>query len=569
MSDMEEETLDLAGEQGTSTRNPHEMSNADLFSLLKTYMDTRLSGIETSFCRYYAYFGEKDASDTGAAGFIQNSSKILHKMWLETERGNATSTMSIKLYDYLCQNIVGSVDHVRLIRLMNATKDQNNSSNEITTITSGSFGEGLELQGSDTDVMFVVHFIEVTDKKKLHDYHFAKNYFFPVTDDVKPGFAYLRLIEGVTIRHVLLCRSFEGHLYLSSALVKQGVISNRLSVVHGPCVSDKYGGLDYTHCLHSKSWITTASKWVTRSTSSWPTSEVKQTVIDHGVLVQFNADWFFNDFKKISKSKLLITMKSEEPMDYVQNLQLVFSSKTKKLRHISLLNMAQNCFCIAQTMHLSSLHCNKYKYEHYKQCLCYLLQSTHQDAVTGWLMLASFFYEKKQYNKTLYVLTYSLRKCTREKLYFGAMYSDVHRGLFRFEKFRKLGMIRILRILFISVVCFTPESCLIPGEIKLDVDTIPYLLPSVEYIHFLTFLCHYHLYNIRNYQESLGELRLTIEENYFHSVRWANANAYDCLGVAFQIIGDLESAREVFVRSIDLDPDQLMNRSFQRLAMMD
>ena len=49
MSDMEEEILDLPSEQGTSTRNPHEMSNADLFSLLKTYMDTRLSGIETSF----------------------------------------------------------------------------------------------------------------------------------------------------------------------------------------------------------------------------------------------------------------------------------------------------------------------------------------------------------------------------------------------------------------------------------------------------------------------------------------------------------------------------------------
>ncbi|CAG2236120.1 unnamed protein product [Mytilus edulis] len=49
MSDMEEETFDLASEQCTSTINPHEMSNADLFSLFKTYMDTRLSGIETSF----------------------------------------------------------------------------------------------------------------------------------------------------------------------------------------------------------------------------------------------------------------------------------------------------------------------------------------------------------------------------------------------------------------------------------------------------------------------------------------------------------------------------------------
>ncbi|CAG2215762.1 unnamed protein product [Mytilus edulis] len=43
MSDNEKETLDFTSEQGTSTRNPHEMSNADSFSLLKTYMDTRLS----------------------------------------------------------------------------------------------------------------------------------------------------------------------------------------------------------------------------------------------------------------------------------------------------------------------------------------------------------------------------------------------------------------------------------------------------------------------------------------------------------------------------------------------
>ncbi|CAC5377059.1 unnamed protein product [Mytilus coruscus] len=32
-----------------------------------------------------------DASDTGAAGFIQNSTKILHKMWLETERGRSST----------------------------------------------------------------------------------------------------------------------------------------------------------------------------------------------------------------------------------------------------------------------------------------------------------------------------------------------------------------------------------------------------------------------------------------------------------------------------------------------
>ena len=37
-----------------------------------------------------------DASDTGAAGFIQNSTKILHKMWLETERGRSSTWREVK-----------------------------------------------------------------------------------------------------------------------------------------------------------------------------------------------------------------------------------------------------------------------------------------------------------------------------------------------------------------------------------------------------------------------------------------------------------------------------------------
>lgn len=47
------------------------------------------------------------------------------------------------------------------------------------------------------------------------------------------------------------------------------------------------------------------------------------------------------------------------------------------------------------------------------------------------------------------------------------------------------------------------------------------------------------------------------------------AVAYDCLGEAFLVIGDLESAREAFVRSIRINPEKLINCSFERLEMMD
>lgn len=49
----------------------------------------------------------------------------------------------------MCQNIVGTADYVKQIRLMNAVRDNLTSNNFGTYITSGSFGEGLEMRGSD------------------------------------------------------------------------------------------------------------------------------------------------------------------------------------------------------------------------------------------------------------------------------------------------------------------------------------------------------------------------------------------------------------------------------------
>ncbi|XP_076086828.1 uncharacterized protein LOC143057409 [Mytilus galloprovincialis] len=594
------------------------------------------------------------------------------------------------------------------------------------TITSGSFGEGLELKGSDIDTMFVIHYLEITEQTKLYTCPFYKAYFLLDTANVKPGFAYLRLMKG-NAKIMLKCRSVDRQLFLSSVLYKKSLRSDSLPVIHGPCLSDKTGTFDFASCLHSKSWITPASKWTTRSNNCWPTSEVKKKVIDHGVLfvpigtdaslnedllwrisfsvgekflitsfthtqfscyalmkillkdvidksrgcnallcsyfvktiifwiseeiptsvwkpdnlipcfmrcfkrlvycveysmcphyfipennlfenkiighgrtallktlymlidygwrciffspqisimslscrATFNVDLLFSDFGKLIKSKVLINMQNAKQKDYVRHSQLLFSCRTKKLRSISLLNYTQLCYNTAQTMQIFILHSNKYKYIQYKQCLCYLLQSTHQDAVTGWLMLASLFYKKKQYNKAIYVLSYSLLKCTAEKLYHDTNVSHLHRELFRFNTFRKLKIIRILRIIFISFVVFVKKSKLIPDEIKMDAHNGSFILPTVVYLHFLTFLCHYRLHNVRNCQESLGNLRLIIEEDYLISGNMNKANAYHCLGVAFLIIGDRESAREAFVRSIDVYPDQLKNCSFQRLAMMD
>ncbi|CAG2252694.1 unnamed protein product [Mytilus edulis] len=103
-----------------------------------------------------------------------------------------TPNISLALYRYLCHNIVGTEEHVNTIRLMNTMRDNLSSSKSFTCITSGSYGEGLEMRGSDLDIMQVNKSIKVNADKQT-DFNPSITYLSMDTDDVKPGFTQLRL----------------------------------------------------------------------------------------------------------------------------------------------------------------------------------------------------------------------------------------------------------------------------------------------------------------------------------------------------------------------------------------
>ncbi|CAG2204504.1 unnamed protein product [Mytilus edulis] len=102
-----------------------------------------------------------------------------------------TQNLSTELYRYMCQSIVGTEDNVKQIRLMNAIRDDLSIHKNEISITSGSYGEGLDMRGSDLDVMYVVQNIKVYDvKPRLNP---ISAYLLMDTDNVKPGFTQLRL----------------------------------------------------------------------------------------------------------------------------------------------------------------------------------------------------------------------------------------------------------------------------------------------------------------------------------------------------------------------------------------
>ncbi|CAC5425474.1 unnamed protein product [Mytilus coruscus] len=149
--------------------------------------------------------------------------------------------------------MVGTENHVKTIRLMNTVCDNLSNEDSIVHITSGSFGEGLQMRGSDLDVMLILPYIEVNDEINPIVRNPSKTYFSMMTEDTKPGFAMLRLISSPHPLIVNFCEIFRRGNYLSNALFKKTFLNDITSVVHGPCSSDMHGRMDLAHCLHNVS----------------------------------------------------------------------------------------------------------------------------------------------------------------------------------------------------------------------------------------------------------------------------------------------------------------------------
>lgn len=156
---------------------------------------------------------------------------------------------------------------MKTVRIINTVRDNVSLNNGTATITSGSFGEGLQMRGSDTDIMHVYACTEVHANMKSATTIPTKTHFLMMTEDTKPGFTMLRLIDINNISLIsidknlflpnlglvkleltyytqsysptlLSCRKFRGQQYLSNILFKQLLSIEGMSEVHGPCLTD-------------------------------------------------------------------------------------------------------------------------------------------------------------------------------------------------------------------------------------------------------------------------------------------------------------------------------------------
>ncbi|XP_071126808.1 uncharacterized protein [Mytilus edulis] len=269
-------------------------------------------------------------------------------------------------------------------------------------------------------------------------------------------------------------------------------------------------------------------------------------------------------------NRITVNSTSMENNVYNSGIRKIVSCDRSSLKYIYTYYMSLWCAQYTQYIPLTNPRCsNKHQYKQYNSGLCTLLQSIHHDAVSGWLMLASFFYKSKQYRNALRVLMFSISKFTPEKLYRFMDMSDVHCRLLKLKSIQKTNIVRLWKIMLVDCMKFEQNSWVIPNELQMEVNNGTCLISSIVYAYFLKFLCHYHLNNVRQCQNCLYTLQLVIAENFLIEKEGGlQSEAYKILGIASQLLGDHEAARQAFIQSLQKYPNHTLNTSSKRLSSM-
>lgn len=146
--------------------------------------------------------------------------------------------------------------------------------------------------------------------------------------------------------------------------------------------------------------------------------------------------------------------------------------------------------------------------------------------------------------------------------------SHSHKRLLDLNIIRKMTLAQLWKKLLINEVLCLKKSALIPDVLKFWVEAKDYLIPALVYIHFLRFLCHYHLNNTIQCDASIRDLHSTIEENIFITSSTNKYASWNVLDIAYQIGGDIESAKRSYWQSMRLQPDQKFNSALRRISLL-
>ncbi|XP_071141970.1 uncharacterized protein [Mytilus edulis] len=160
---------------------------------------------------------------------------------------------------------------------------------------------------------------------------------------------------------------------------------------------------------------------------------------------------------------------------------------------------------------------NKSVYRQHKLRMHYLLQGTNHDAVSGWSLLASYFYFIKQYDNCMNVIKICLLKCTVDKIHVPSFPKIISESIFQNHTNcnKRYRFLTACRECTIWPTILQKRSRFLLTELKPWIDEYPAIIfPTPVFLNFLYFLCLHQRGDLSRRTLAYCELKAVVLANH-------------------------------------------------------
>ncbi|CAC5362072.1 unnamed protein product [Mytilus coruscus] len=552
------------------------------------------------------------------------------------------------LYEHLV-NTVGTEIDIRTRQRLFIVMDMINNVDlpDGTRISSGSLAEGLDLPGSDQDVMFVKYNVRVLRNIQNIKHPIRYTTLVMESDTDHPGFTKLRLLaeddvesRGLTSKCV---ESTRDGAYLSvNGFVDEASKALPDTYLHGPCLSTEDQAVDIAICLKSTYFPYQAIPWSYRHRNQWPPNNVIDRIINYGCLLvpigpknisDSHLLWRFS-FSVAEKQLVhsfnftqllcygllkLILKCSINTNEDVKDLLCSYFLKTavfwvSEEMNINTFELPKLFFCLSLCLNKLMLWVNncycpnyfipehnmflgkittdnneillqsessafiidvcKYHYAKISQCTAQLLPSANTtgvtynmhkryqrhlqdgiktDAVSGWLLYASFYYVIGHYTVTLRLTDYVLSRSTSDMMYISCpTYDEEDINNYRQNVCNSVTLNTRIKNATVKCVTYVKNSSIIPLKLQLEVEKGDIDIPPIFMSHCLRFLCYHHLGDNLNKEKALRDLDFIVKKCILIKMKELS-DLLTILGVCYEISDDTETAYQCYKEALKFD----------------
>lgn len=283
-------------------------------------------------------------------------------------------------------------------------------------------------------------------------------------------------------------------------------------------------------------------------------------------------DFIFSSFSRNARlmTEIVETLSFNISNSRLLLFNLLHHSRTDLSRDIFIFYLSRAHQFAPQSRIASHFINNKHQYNKYKHDISHLLICLNSDAASGWFLLASFFYRRKNFITSLRLIKYGLLKCTDDKIPF-KVHPSCEIKLNRTQKYVLESMhneklFKILKTTKLEDLHFVLESEIIPKELQLEVKERSTVIRAEPFAHFLSFLCYFHSCDLdsalNSMQQIMNIMNKNIESDDLVSF-YVIAYPMILLGICWQMVGKTAMAREYFECVVVCDNYKLTTASLR------